>query len=61
MAFSPNDQEVVDLFKTNLKEAFKLTLLGSIKSFIGWAVFKTDRDIHLGHSNYVHLLEAENL
>lgn len=50
MAFSSNDQILVDWFKENWEKAFKVRVLESLKSYIGWQLTKTDHGIHLGQS-----------
>lgn len=62
MAFGSNDQELIDRLKLRLSEAFKVKLLGTLNSFIGWEITKTSHGLTAKQPTYIrHILRLYNL
>ena len=60
MAYCSNDEHLIEWFEQQLKQAFKVKLLGNLKAFIGWEFSYTDNGLYLGQEKYVRRLLTEH-
>ena len=62
MALASNDQPLLDHFKQKFSARFKVKLLGRLKSFIGWEIYRDSSGLYVSQSTYFQkMLREHNL
>lgn len=60
MVFASSSQQLINDFKQQLSTKFKIKLLGTLKSFIGWRVKRNAQGLYVDQSKYLKNLVEEN-
>lgn len=61
IAFASNNNILIETFKQKLTSAFKVKLMGQLKSFIGWQLRYTEKGIYVHQPKYIErMLQLHN-